>query len=91
MRICRDLSVFGEAVTIAVVKNSVTFKSTGDMGDGSITLLETTSDKEDENVRIFYYITILFVFILFPDKPTKHQIYLTNIYLFFAQIHKIVY
>lgn len=52
LRICRDLSVFGEAVTIAVVKNSVTFKSTGDMGDGSITLLETTSDKEEENVQI---------------------------------------
>jgi len=51
-RICRDLSAFGDAVTIAVVKNSVTFKATGDLGDGTITLLEQSSDKEEEKVEI---------------------------------------
>jgi proliferating cell nuclear antigen len=51
-RICRDLSAFGEAVTIAVVKNSVTFKASGDLGEGNITLLETNTDKEDEKVQI---------------------------------------
>lgn len=51
-RICRDLSAFGDAVTIAVVKNSVTFKASGDMGDGTVTLLETNSDKEEERVQI---------------------------------------
>ena len=39
-------------MTIAVVKNSVTFKASGDLGEGNITLLESTgSEKDDEKVR----------------------------------------
>jgi len=52
-RICRDLSQLGDSVTIAVVKNSVTFKASGDLGEGNITLLESTgSEKDDEKVSI---------------------------------------
>lgn len=51
-RICRDLSAFGDAVTIAVIKNSVTFNASGDIGAGTITLLETNSEKEEEKVQI---------------------------------------
>lgn len=51
-RICRDLSAFGDAVTIAVVKHSVTFKASGDVGEGTITLLENTSEKEEDKVQI---------------------------------------
>jgi len=51
-RICRDLSAFGDAVTIAVLKNSVTFKVTGDIGDGTVTMLESNSEKEEEKVQV---------------------------------------
>jgi len=45
------LSAFGDAVTIAVIKNSVTFKASGDLGEGTITLLETNGEKEDDKVN----------------------------------------
>ena len=50
------MSQLGDSVTIAVVKNSVTFKASGDLGEGNITLLESTgSEKDDEKVRMIKY------------------------------------
>ena len=53
-RICRDLSQFGDTVTIACTKDGVRFSCSGELGNGSITLRQSSSvdSKEDEEVSI---------------------------------------
>ncbi|KAG9509599.1 Proliferating cell nuclear antigen, partial [Fragariocoptes setiger] len=52
-RICKDLSSMGEAVTISCVKESVRFQVQGDLGSGSVNLVQKSSaDKPDEAVCI---------------------------------------
>jgi proliferating cell nuclear antigen len=53
-RICRDLSILGDTVTIAVGKDGVKFSVTGEMGSGNMTIRQNTSvdTKEDEQVTI---------------------------------------
>ncbi|EDW75974.1 uncharacterized protein Dwil_GK15224 [Drosophila willistoni] len=41
-RICRDMSMFSESVTIACTKNSIKFSANGDMGVANIKLSETS-------------------------------------------------
>ncbi|KAI8835530.1 proliferating cell nuclear antigen, C-terminal domain-containing protein [Chytridium lagenaria] len=48
-RICRDLSVLGDSVTIDVTKDGVKFSSSGDVGNGQVYLRnETSIDSESE-------------------------------------------
>merc|ERR1719171_2533169 len=52
-RVCRDLSAFGDAVQISVVKKSIIFKVVGgEDGEASITILETDSDDVKDEDRI---------------------------------------
>jgi len=53
-RITRDLSQFGDTVTIACTKDGIRFSCEGETGKGSITLRNngTTEEKEDEQVSI---------------------------------------
>jgi proliferating cell nuclear antigen len=52
-KICRDLSLLGDAVTIKVTKEGVSFKVEGDIGVGNITLRERASaDGGDDDVAI---------------------------------------
>lgn len=48
-RICRDLTVMGDTVTISATKEGVSFSVNGDMGNGSVSIKQNASvDKEDE-------------------------------------------
>jgi len=53
-RICRDLSQFGDTVTIACTKDGIRFSCQGENGSGSITLRQSSSvdSKEEDEVRI---------------------------------------
>jgi len=53
-RICRDLSILGDTVTIAVGKDGVKFSVSGEMGSGNMTIRQNTSvdTKEEEQVTI---------------------------------------
>lgn len=53
-RICRDLSVLGDTVTIAVGKEGVKFSVTGEMGSGNMTIRpnDTVDTKEEDKVSI---------------------------------------
>jgi proliferating cell nuclear antigen len=53
-RICRDLAILGDTVTIAVGKSGVKFSVTGELGSGNMTLKENTSvdTKEEDRVTI---------------------------------------
>jgi len=53
-RICRDLSQFGDTVTIACTKDGIRFSCEGETGKGSITLRQNNSSevKEEEEVTI---------------------------------------
>jgi len=53
-RICRDLQILGDTVTIAVNKEGVKFSVTGEMGNGNMTIRQNTSvdTKEEEQVTI---------------------------------------
>lgn len=53
-RICRDLSQFGDTVTIACTKDGIRFSCDGETGKGSITLRQnhTADSKDDEEVYI---------------------------------------
>jgi proliferating cell nuclear antigen len=53
-RICRDLSQFGDTVTIACTKDGIRFSCEGDTGKGSITLRQNkaSEDKDDDDVTI---------------------------------------
>ncbi|KAJ3213550.1 hypothetical protein HDU67_002760 [Dinochytrium kinnereticum] len=47
-RICRDLSVLGDSVTIDVTKDGVKFSSSGDVGNGQVYLRNESSIDESE-------------------------------------------
>merc|ERR1719384_922851 len=50
-RICRDLAVLGDTLTIGVEKDNVQFGVTGEIGKGSMTLRSTeTQDEENSTV-----------------------------------------
>jgi len=53
-RICRDLQILGDTVTIAVGKDGVKFSVAGEMGSGNMTLRQNTAvdTKEEEQVTI---------------------------------------
>ncbi|KAJ3104954.1 hypothetical protein HDU97_008702 [Phlyctochytrium planicorne] len=52
-RICRDLSVLGDSVTIDVTKEGIKFSSSGDVGNGQVYLRnETSIDEKDEGTKI---------------------------------------
>jgi len=53
-RICRDLQILGDTVTIAVNKEGVKFSVSGEMGNGNMTIRQNTSvdTKEEEQVTI---------------------------------------
>merc|ERR1711907_554836 len=53
-RICRDLTVLGDTVTIAVTKEGVKFSVQGELGNGNMTLRPNNSvdAKEEEGVSI---------------------------------------
>merc|ERR1712126_404457 len=47
-RTCRDLSQFGDTVTIACTKDGIRFSCEGETGKGSITLRQNNSSEEEE-------------------------------------------
>ena len=50
-RICRDLSNFGESITISCTKDGVQFSGSGDIGSAKITLRQNAAvDKENDQV-----------------------------------------
>jgi proliferating cell nuclear antigen len=53
-RICRDLQILGDTVTIAVGKDGVKFSVSGEMGSGNMTIRQNTAvdTKEEEQVTI---------------------------------------
>ncbi len=52
-RIIKDLSQFGESVSIACTKEGVRFSAAGDIGVGNVKLAQTANvDKEEEAVTI---------------------------------------
>eukprot|EP00667_Euglena_gracilis_P022088 EG_transcript_24437 len=53
MRICRDLSMLGDTVSISVSKEGVKFSASGDIGAGNILVKQQKSaDKESESTTI---------------------------------------
>ena len=55
-RICKDLSVLGDTVTIAVGKEGVKFSVQGELGNGNMTLRQNTSvdTKEEDQVEVTF-------------------------------------
>ncbi|CAF0829592.1 unnamed protein product [Didymodactylos carnosus] len=52
-RICRDMAILGDSVTICSTKDGVKFGAKGDVGQGSIRLNQSTNvDKEEDAVSI---------------------------------------
>jgi len=52
-RIIRDISVLGDACTIAVSKEGIRFSASGDLGTGNIMLKQNTAvDKDDDAIVI---------------------------------------
>uniref|UniRef100_T1GX93 Proliferating cell nuclear antigen PCNA C-terminal domain-containing protein n=1 Tax=Megaselia scalaris TaxID=36166 RepID=T1GX93_MEGSC len=52
-KICRDLSQFGESITICCTKDGVRFSASGDVGVANVNLAQTYKvDKEEEAVTI---------------------------------------
>lgn len=52
-RICRDMSIMGDSVLVCTTKEGVKFSAKGDLGQGSIRLVQTANiDKEEEAVII---------------------------------------
>jgi len=52
-RICRDLSQFGDTVTIACTKDGISFSCEGDSGKGEVILRQSASvDGDDNSVKI---------------------------------------
>jgi len=51
-RICRDLTIIGDSVTISASKEGVKFAVAGEIGGGSITLKQTSQDQEENSVVI---------------------------------------
>jgi len=63
-RICRDLAILGDTVTIAVTKEGVKFSVSGEMGSGNMTIKpnESVDTKDEDRVKVcvcvFVYIWI---------------------------------
>jgi proliferating cell nuclear antigen PCNA len=52
-RICRDLSQFGDSLTISCTKEGIKFSAAGDIGSGNVKLAQTANvDKEAEAVTV---------------------------------------
>lgn len=51
-RICRDLAVIGDTITITASKDGVNFSVAGDMGTGNVMLSQKTETDVDEDERI---------------------------------------
>ena len=52
-RICNEIAVMGDTVTISCSKDSVKFTVTGDMGTGNITCRKNTNvDKKEDSIHI---------------------------------------
>lgn len=52
-KICRDLSLLGDSVTIKCTKNGVNFITSGDLGDGRIKLKQSSNyENEDEAIIV---------------------------------------
>ena len=53
-RICKDLSILGDTVTIAVGKDGVKFSVAGELGSGNMTIRSNTSvdTKEEDQVEV---------------------------------------
>merc|ERR1712167_533324 len=53
-RICRDLAILGDTVTIAIGKEGVKFSVSGEMGSGNMTLRPNTSveTKEEDQIPV---------------------------------------
>jgi len=53
-RVCKDLSVLGDTVTIAIGKEGVKFSVSGELGSGNMTIRPNTSvdTKEEEQVEV---------------------------------------
>lgn len=51
-RLCRDLTVLGDACAISVTKEGVRFSVDGDVGKGSVTLRPSDSADEKEYIKI---------------------------------------
>merc|ERR1719285_434531 len=49
MRICRDLSSFGDTITIKVTKEEISFSANGDVGSGTMALRNSTATDESES------------------------------------------
>merc|ERR550519_876468 len=47
-RICRDLAVLGDTLTVKVSKEEISFSATGDMGSGTMSLRSSTATDEEE-------------------------------------------
>jgi len=48
MRICRDLASFGDTLTIKVTKEEISFSVMGEMGNGTMSIRNSTATGEDE-------------------------------------------
>ncbi|KAI3382897.1 hypothetical protein SNEBB_003578 [Seison nebaliae] len=53
-RICRDLAMFGDSIKVVCTKDGVRFSASGDIGNGSIKISESsgTADKPDDAIKI---------------------------------------
>ncbi|XP_033108344.1 proliferating cell nuclear antigen-like [Anneissia japonica] len=51
-RICRDLSQIGDTVTIECTKEGVTFSCEGDLGSGTINLVQDANIDKEDNVTV---------------------------------------
>jgi len=53
-KICRDLTVMGDSITIEVAKDEIRFSANGDLGTGNVTLRPTTGvdSKPEESVSV---------------------------------------
>ena len=60
-RICRDLTILGETVTITVDSNEVKFSTSGDIGKGDITVKKNQSKKKKKQ-KIAAKINKIFLF-----------------------------
>merc|ERR1719219_1558917 len=48
MRVCRDLASFGDTLTIRVTKEEISFSVAGDMGNGTMSIRNSTATDEEQ-------------------------------------------
>merc|ERR1719510_152612 len=48
MRVCRDLASFGDTLTIRVTKDEISFSVAGDMGNGTMSIRNSTATDEEQ-------------------------------------------